>query len=82
MATIDDLPIPDFSKMSDDELLDLILKVRSRRRNPDPEIKEASIKKAKAKSKTGKAIALTDVTKLTKGLTKEQAKELLEKLRG
>ena len=82
MATIDDLPIPDFTKMSDEELQQLILQTRSRRRNPDPEIKQASVKKAVTKSKKGKAVALTDVSKMLKGLSSEQAAELLKKLKG
>lgn len=82
MATIDDLPIPDFTKMSDDELQQLILQTRSRRRNPDPEIKKASVKKAVTKVKKGKAVALTDVSKMLKGLSSEQAAELLKKLKG
>ena len=82
MATIDDLPIPDFTKMSDDELQQPILQTRSRRRNPDPEIKKASVKKAVTKAKKGKAVALTDVSKMLKGLSSEQAAELLKKLKG
>ena len=82
MATIDDLPIPDFTKMTDEELQQLILQTRSRRRNPDPEIKQASVKKAVTKSKKGKAVALTDVSKMLKGLSSEQAAELLKKLKG
>ena len=82
MATIDDLPIQDFTKMSDEELQQLILQTRSRRRNPDPEIKQASVKKAVTKSKKGKAVALTDVSKMLKGLSSEQAAELLKKLKG
>lgn len=81
MATIKDLPIPDFSEMSDEELQALILQTRSRRRNPDNEIKAASVKKAVAKKKTGKAVALTDVSKLLNGLSSEQAASLLQKLR-
>lgn len=82
MATIDDLPIPNFSELSDDELQELILQTRTRRRNPDPEVKAASVKKAIAKKKTGKAVALSDVSKMVTGLTKEQAAELLRKLGG
>lgn len=82
MATISDLPIPDFTQMSDDELLELVKNTRARRRNPDPEVKEASVKKATTKAKKGKAVALQDVSKMLKGLTKEQAAELLAQLRG
>ena len=82
MATIDDLPIKNFKDMTDDELRQLIMDTRSRRRHPDPEIKAQSVKKAVAKKKTGKAVALTNVTKLLNGLTKEQATVLLAKLKG
>ena len=82
MATIDDLPIPDFTKMTDEELQQLILQARSRRRNPDPEIRQASVKKAVTKAKKGKAVALMDISKMLKGLSSEQAAELLKKLKG
>lgn len=82
MATIDDLPIRNFQDMSDEELQQLILQTRSRRRNPDPEVKQASVKKATSKAKKGKAVALTDVSKMLKGLSSEQAAELLKKLKG
>lgn len=82
MATIDDLPIRNFQDMSDEELQQLILQTRSRRRNPDPEVKQASVKKAVTKAKKGKAVALTDISKMLKGLSSEQAAELLQKLKG
>lgn len=82
MATINDLPIRNFQDMSDEELQQLILQTRSRRRNPDPEVKQASVKKAVTKAKKGKAVALMDVSKMLKGLSSEQAAELLKKLKG
>lgn len=82
MATIDDLPIRNFQDMSDEELQQLILQTRSRRRNPDPKVKQASVKKAEAKAKKGKAVALMDISKMVKGLSSEQAAELLNKLKG
>lgn len=82
MATINDLPIPDFSNLSDDELQDLILQTRSRRRNPPKEVKEASIKKAVAKKKKGKAVALKNPLEMLKGLSPEQAAQLLKTLNG
>lgn len=82
MATIDDLPIRNFQDMSDEELQQLILQTRSRRRNPDPEVKQASVKKAVTKAKKGKAVALMDVSKMVKDLSSEQAAELLKKLKG
>lgn len=85
MATIDDLPIPDFSKMSDEELLALVKDVRARRRNPPAEVKEATVKKAVAKKKQGKAVALKSAESLLKGvknLSKEQATEMLRMLGG
>lgn len=82
MATIDDLPIRNFQDMSDEELQQLILQTRSRRRNPDPEVKQASVKKAVAKAKKGKAVALVGISKMVNGLSKEQAAELLKKLKG
>lgn len=82
MATIADLPIADFSNLSDEELQDLILQTRSRRRNPPKEVKEASIKKAVAKKKKGKAVALKDPKDMLKGLSPEQAAALLKLLNG
>lgn len=82
MATIDDLPIRNFQDMSDEELQQLILQTRSRRRNPDPEVKKASVKKATSKAKKEKAIALVGVSEMLKGLSSEQAAELLKKLKG
>lgn len=82
MATIDDLPIRNFQDMSDEELQQLILQTRSRRRNPDPEVKKASVKKATSKAKKEKAIALIGVSEMLKGLSSEQAAELLKKLKG
>lgn len=82
MATIDDLPIRNFQDMSDEELQQLILQTRSRRRNPDPEVKKASVKKATSKAKKGKAIALVGISEMLKGLSSEQAAELLKKLKG
>lgn len=80
MATIDDLPIRNFQQMSDEELQQLILETRARRRTPAPEIKEQSIKKAVAKKKTGKAVALTDVSKMLNGLSPEQLEELKKQM--
>lgn len=82
MATINDLNIPDFSKLTDDELLDLIKSARSRRRSPDPVVKEVCKKKAISKQKRGKAIALQDVGNMLEGLTPEQVKNLREQLLG
>lgn len=82
MATIEDLPIANFSEMSDEELLALVKDVRGRRRTPAPEIKEASMKKAIAKKKQGKAVALRSVESLVQGITKEQAAEMLSMLGG
>lgn len=82
MATIDDLPIRNFQDMSDEELQQLILQTRSRRRNPNPEVKQASVKKAVTKAKKGKAVALIGVSEMLKGLSSEQAAELLKKLKG
>lgn len=81
MATIADLPIPDFSKMSDDQLLALIKDVRARRRNPEPEVKAAAQKKVQAKVKKGKAVALKSVDSLLEGVSKEDAAKLLAMLR-
>lgn len=81
MATIADLSIPDFSKMSDDQLLALIKDVRARRRNPEPEVKAATQKKVQAKVKKGKAVALKSVDSLLEGVSKEDAAKLLAMLR-
>lgn len=81
MATIEDLPIKRFQEMSDEELLDAILASRSRRRTPPKEIKEATIKKAIARKKQGKAAALKDPTSFLKGITPEDAQKLLAQLR-
>lgn len=80
MATIEDLELFNFSELSDEELLQKIREVRSRRTNPDPEVKEKTVKKAIARQKKGRATALKDVSHLTDGLTQEQAKELFELL--
>lgn len=85
MATIDDLPIKNFSEMSDEELLALVKDVRGRRRNPPAEVKEATMKKVMAKKKQGKAVALKSAEALLKGvknLSKEQAAEMLRMLGG
>lgn len=82
MATIDDLPIRNFQDMTDEELQQLILETRGRRRNPDAEVKKASVKKAISKKEKGKAVALVGIGKMLEGLTKEQAQELLKKLKG
>lgn len=68
--------------MSDEELLDLVKGVRARRRDPAPEIKEATMKKVKARKKKGKAVALKSVDLLLRGITKEQAAEALRLLGG
>lgn len=81
MATIDDLPIDNFSSLSDDQLKELILQVRGRRRSPDPEIVAQSRKKATSKAKKGKPMALTNVDQLLAGLSKEEAAKLLAQLR-
>lgn len=82
MATIDDLPITDFSSMSDEELLEMVKGVRTRRRNPAEEIKQASIKKAIARKKTGKATALKSPSQLVKGISAKEAEELLKIIGG
>lgn len=78
MATIDDISIDNFSDLSDEQLLELVKGVRSRRRTPDAEIKNASVKKAIAKKKTGKADALKDVSSLTKNISAEEAAKILK----
>lgn len=82
MATINDLPIKNFSDMSDEELLERIKELRSSRRSPDPVIKEKCRKKAISKQKRGKAIALQSVDKFLEGITPEQAKKILQDLKG
>lgn len=81
MATIDNLPIPDFSTMSDDELLARIKDVRARRRDTTSEAHKSAVKKAVSKSKKGKATALRSVESMTSDLSPEQAAMLLAKLR-
>lgn len=81
MATIDDLLQQDFSTLSDTELLELIKHVRQRRRAPDTSTKEACKKKAVAKRKRGKAIALQNVEPLADGITQEMALKILGMLK-
>ncbi len=78
MADIYDLPNKDIAKMTEDELRAHILAIRSRRRAPDPEMK-ASAKK-KAISKKNKTVEIQSVSSMLKGITPEQAKEILEQL--
>lgn len=80
MATISDLPIKDFSSLSDEELLSLIKDTRSRRRDTTSEAHREAKKKAMAKAKKGKAVALQSIDSLTKGLSKAQAASLLSQL--
>lgn len=80
MATIDDLNIPDFADMSQEELMELIKHTRQRRRTPPPEVREQTRKKAEAKQKRGKAIALQDVNKFTENLSPEQAMAILKEI--
>lgn len=82
MATIDDLDLPDFDSLSDEELLDLIKDVRARRRTPAPEVREKARKKAVYKQKRGKAVALQNVSKMMEGISAADAAELLKKLGG
>lgn len=81
MATIQDLPIQDFSTLSDDELLSLIKDTRARRRDTTSEAHQETVKKAKAKTKKGKATALKSVSSMIKDFSPEQAAELLAQLR-
>ncbi len=76
MATIYDLPIKDISKMSDEELQAHIRGVRSRRTIPVAEVKEAAIKKSRAKK--NKTVALQSIDSLIGDMTPEQARKALE----
>lgn len=78
MATIHDLPIKDISTMSDEELKTHILKIRGRRRNPDPEMK-AQVR-AKAIKKKNNSAALQSVASMLKGISPEQAAQIYEAL--
>lgn len=80
MATIHDLGIADIAKMSDEELKNHILAIRSRRRNPDPEMKAHA--KAKAIKKKNNTAALKSTYELLKGVTPEQAAIILKQLQG
>lgn len=82
MATIEDLPVRDFSKMTDEELLEAIKEIRSLRRSPDPAVKAACRKKAESKQRRGKAMALQKVDNILEGVTPEMAKALLAQLKG
>ena len=79
MATIKDLPNKDIAEMTDEELRAHILAMRGRRRNPDPELKAQSIKKAIQKKNN--TTALKSVPSMLKGMTPEQASQLLTALR-
>lgn len=78
MADIYDLPNKDISEMSDDELRTHLLAMRGRRRTPDPEMKAQA--KAKAIKKKGNAAALKTTDELVKGITPEQAAQILAAL--
>lgn len=80
MATISDLPIKDLRSLSDEELLSLIRGVRGRRRDTSSEAHQEAKKKAQAKAKKGKAVALQSVDSLLKGVSPALAKQLLSQL--
>ena len=80
MATIHDLTNVDISSMTDEELKTHLLQIRGRRRDPDPEMKAQA--KAKAIKKKSNAAALQDVSTMLKGVTPEQAAQLLAALQG
>lgn len=81
MATIDNLPIPDFSTMSDEELLARIKDIRARRRDTTSEAHKEAVKKATSKSKKGKATALRSVESMIQDISPDDAEKLLAKLR-
>lgn len=80
MATISDLPIQNLHDLSDEELLSLIRGVRGRRRDTTSEAHQEAKKKAVAKQKKGKAVALQSVDSLLKGVSPALAKQLLSQI--
>lgn len=80
MATIHDLANADIQKMTDEELKTHILAIRGRRRDPDPEMKAQT--KAKAIKRKNNTAALKSTSELLKGISPEQAAEILKQLQG
>lgn len=78
MATIADLPNKNIEDMTTEELMEAVKAVRSRRRNPDPELKAKATKIAIQKK--NKTVALQSVDSMVKGMTPAQAAELLAAL--
>jgi len=73
MANIDDLPIPNFSDLSDEEALELILRIRERRTSKN-------LPKPRKVAKTVKA-KISKTEKLLAKLTPEQLQLLLDRMR-
>jgi len=76
MATIDDLPIPNFSNLSDEEAIELILKVRERRlagMTAPPKLRRTT--KSKPKKHTKRS-----TEKLLEGMTLEQLEQIMERM--
>lgn len=82
MATIHDLDIPDLTKLSDDELINLIIETRKRRRNPSAEVKKKNEEFKEKRKKRGTNVTLKGLDVDLEGLSAEEASELLKNLRG
>jgi hypothetical protein len=73
MATIDDLPIPNFTDLSDSDAMELILAMRARRlagMQSEPRVRRVAKSKTKGKS----------IDKLLSKLTPEQLTILMERM--
>lgn len=82
MATIHDLDIPDLTKLSDEELINLIIETRKRRRNPSIEVKKKNEEFKEKRKKRGTNVTLQGLNVDLESLSAEEASELLKNLRG
>lgn len=82
MATIHDLDIPDLTKLSDEELINLIIETRKRRRNPSAEVKKKNEEFKEKRKKRATNVTLKGLDVDLESLSAEEASELLKNLRG
>ncbi|MEG0755885.1 MAG: hypothetical protein RR450_05775 [Oscillospiraceae bacterium] len=77
MATLANLPMPDFTRLTDAELAELVRQFRNRRAFPDAIIKAQSVKYARTNAKP-KPGAKKSAKAVVKNLTPSQAAEMYE----
>lgn len=84
MATIDDLEIPIFDDLTDEQLTSLIRGVRSRRTAPVKEVRQAATKKAISRKgqREKKPVSATAVASQFDSLPDEQKRQLMKQLMG